>query len=395
MLGAQITARLLPEQSEGRVSDLIRQCDRMAANTNSLVPVYHCLHTPGGPLKFSLEGHQFAVFGFKLSSDERYVVSVSNKLITFDVTSGDQSRLVNPNVDGLMMMMDICPNNKYAAAVTNNNQVVLLDTLTSTYKKADNPLGESQSILGVVLLEASLIVYGPLSWVLLDLQLKVIPSRGVQKEIESFSILRMVAKSASHYNVIKWLEGDTTQLKLITKFYEKEFTLRFRSAFCFNKSQSIFFCCQEHPTLKICMYDLTKKGWDLKRSHTVPEVPLMLSLVSNNSFLVNTFTSGFRLVSASGAVEKVLLLPKGVKNILLSAQRSSSCLLSRDERLAVTGLRRHLYVWSTSSCRLVKTVEAHSARILDMAPLVSPTSNCVITSSVDKVDTSQVLLMSS
>ena len=310
MLGAQITARLLPEQSQPLVSDLIRQCDKMAGLYNALVPVYHCLHTPGGPLKFSLEGHQFAVFGFKLSSDGRYVVSVSNKFITFDVTTGDMSRVVYPSLEGLMMEMDICPNNKYAVAFTNNNQLVMLDTLTSTYKTAANPLGESESILGVVLLEDSVIVFGHLTWLLLDLQLNVTARPGLG-EIDSMTIMRIVGKSTKHFNIIKWHEGDTSQLKLVTKFYEKEFILRFHSAFCFNKTMSVFFCCQDQPTFKICMYDLTKKGWDMKRSHTVPELPLMLSLVSSNTFLVNTFTTGFRLVSASGRVEKVLLLPKG------------------------------------------------------------------------------------
>ena len=37
----------------------------------SAVPAYHCMHTPGGPLKFSLEAHQFAVFDFRLTSDSR------------------------------------------------------------------------------------------------------------------------------------------------------------------------------------------------------------------------------------------------------------------------------------------------------------------------------------
>ena len=75
---------------------------------------------------------------------------------------------------------------------------------------------------------------------------------------------------------------------------------------------------------------------------------------------------------------------------MLSPQRSSACLLSRDERLAVTGLRRSLYVWSTNTCNLVRTVAAHSGRILDMAALTGPHSNCVITSSVDKVTSSQL-----
>ena len=64
------------------------------------------------PPRFSLEGHQFAVFGFLLTSDLRHIVSVSNKIITFDVTTGDTSRTVYPSVVGLMMEVDICPNNK-------------------------------------------------------------------------------------------------------------------------------------------------------------------------------------------------------------------------------------------------------------------------------------------
>jgi hypothetical protein len=53
---------------------------------------------PGGPLKYSLEGHQFAIFAMKLTSDKRYIVSVSNKFITFDVVTSDLARQVYPKV---------------------------------------------------------------------------------------------------------------------------------------------------------------------------------------------------------------------------------------------------------------------------------------------------------
>ena len=62
---------------------------------NWQVPTYHCMHTPGGPLKYSLEGHQFAIFAMKLSSDNRYIISCSNKFITFDVVTSDLARQVN------------------------------------------------------------------------------------------------------------------------------------------------------------------------------------------------------------------------------------------------------------------------------------------------------------
>ena len=50
----------------------------------------------------------------------------------------------------------------------------------------------------------------------------------------------------------------------------------------------------------------------------------------------------------------------------------------------MTGLRRNLYIWSTQSCLLVKTVEAHTGRINKMIALMTGGLNCIITSSVDK-----------
>ena len=38
-----------------------------------------------------MEGHQFGIFCIKMTSDNRYIVSVSNKFITFDVVTSDLS----------------------------------------------------------------------------------------------------------------------------------------------------------------------------------------------------------------------------------------------------------------------------------------------------------------
>ena len=58
---------------------LLVQCDSEGFVHNCLVPLRHCLPSPGGPLKYSLEGHRFAIFSCCVSTDKRYVVSVSNK----------------------------------------------------------------------------------------------------------------------------------------------------------------------------------------------------------------------------------------------------------------------------------------------------------------------------
>ena len=216
----------------------------------------------------------------------------------------------------------------------------------------------------------------------LDLEMKEIKRCS---EIDTMVIARMVAKNTRHFNIVKADPEKSSQLKLVTKFYEKEFILKFHTAFCFNKSLSVFFGCQNYPEYNICMYDLTKKGWNLKKNLKINEQPLMLSLISNNSFLVSTISNGFRLMSASGKIEKLLHLPKGIHNICVKPYTSSDCILSSDETIAVTGLRKDLYVWSIQTCQLLKSMQAHFGRINKMVGLMTNGSNCVITSSVDKV----------
>ncbi len=71
---------------------------------SSLLFLVPCL--TGGPLKYSLEGHQFAIFAMKLTSDKRYIVSVSNKFITFDVVTSDLARQVYPKVQNIIHVIN-------------------------------------------------------------------------------------------------------------------------------------------------------------------------------------------------------------------------------------------------------------------------------------------------
>merc|ERR1719438_664126 len=51
MLAAQLVGRLLPEiEHSDNIRNLLRQCDEEGIKQNALVPTYHCMHTPGGPL---------------------------------------------------------------------------------------------------------------------------------------------------------------------------------------------------------------------------------------------------------------------------------------------------------------------------------------------------------
>lgn len=106
MLSSQLIGRLLPEiGGNPNIKMLLVACDTSGPKHSALIPMNHCLHTPGGPLKYSLEGHQFAVFGFCLTSDLRYMVSISTRFITWDLGTSDLTRDVNPGIEGIMQQL--------------------------------------------------------------------------------------------------------------------------------------------------------------------------------------------------------------------------------------------------------------------------------------------------
>ncbi|KAF2895446.1 hypothetical protein ILUMI_10727 [Ignelater luminosus] len=246
MLAPQLVGRLLPEISTNpNIKMLLNACDDKGPTHCALVPLYHCLHTPGGPLKYSLEGHQFAVFGFCLTSDFRYVVSISNRFITWDLSTSDMTRDVNPNIEGIMQQLVLSPDNKWAGAYTNNNQVVLLNTLTSEFITIENPLAEAEAVTGVYLLTHHLFVYGASSWVRFD-------TRGNQEQLfhspvdgKEWPILLIEYYSLKEYFIIFWT-GDLEDDKMMLYSYEEttQFDpLEFHSSIVLTKDKNTAYAC--------------------------------------------------------------------------------------------------------------------------------------------------------
>ena len=92
--------RLLPcYGTHAKIQSLLAQCDSVdGLRVNALLPAYHCLHTPGGPLQYSLEGHPFAPFGLGVTSDGKYLVSASSVFIIWHLATGDVFRQLEPRV---------------------------------------------------------------------------------------------------------------------------------------------------------------------------------------------------------------------------------------------------------------------------------------------------------
>ena len=156
-----------------------------------------------------------------MTSDNRYIVSVSNKFITFDVVTSDLARQVYPALEGLMVELELSQDNKFAAAYTNNNEIVLLNTLVSEFVKIENPFKETESdvgsnrsektgvqeysikteIQGLVLLEGRLVIYSTRGWAVYDM-------KGAKLEEAKHPgpnfILKLQMISLEHYSVIEW-----------------------------------------------------------------------------------------------------------------------------------------------------------------------------------------------
>jgi len=101
--------------------------------------------------------------------------------------------------------------------------------------------------------------------------------------------------------------------------------------------------------------------------------------------VVGTHMTGFFLwKSASGELAAELRLPGGVRNISTRMNKSNSCVLSAGHVYAVAGIRKELYIWTMKDNMLVKCLDAHFARIIDIQPLTVGSWNSVITSSIDR-----------
>jgi WD40 repeat protein len=98
-----------------------------------LVPAFNTLASPGGPLVYSLEAHQFAVYGLEVVSAGQHLLTVSNKFIVFDLSSGDIVRIIDPKIEGIMTFLSVAPDQRYCVTTTISNQYIICNLLTGEF----------------------------------------------------------------------------------------------------------------------------------------------------------------------------------------------------------------------------------------------------------------------
>ncbi|XP_066597814.1 NACHT and WD repeat domain-containing protein 2 isoform X2 [Prorops nasuta] len=395
MLAPQLVGRLLPEiGGNANVRMLLRACDKDGAKDCALLPLYHCLHTPGGPLKYSLEGHQFAVFGFCLTSDYRYVVSISNRFITWDLSTSDMTRDVNPGIEGIMQQLVLSPDNRYAAASTTNNQTVVLNTLTSEFVIIDNPLPNEDPVTGVHLTDHFASIYGKLGWSRFDLRGNLLDSHFNPEDSNQWPILYVEYTDVNDYKIVFW-SGNIEDRMMLLHTYKKKLSLdplNFHSAMVFTQDKKALYACTTENDYRITKYTISdgssfwEKVSDMPRARNDEiEHILQLKLDREEDYLLATTGNGFIVWFLENKSDAhFLMLPNGVRNISTRMMCSNSIMVSGNKNYAVAGVRKNLYVWSLESSELVKVLDAHFARIIQLEALTIGNWNSVVTSSIDR-----------
>ncbi|CAF3996393.1 unnamed protein product, partial [Rotaria magnacalcarata] len=133
-LACQIIGRLIPFYTTCRkIASFIDQCESNGLQHMALVPAYNTLASPGGPLVYSLEAHQFAVYGLEVVSAGQHLLTVSNKFIVFDLSSGDIVRIIDPRIEGIMTYLSVAPDQRYCVAITISNQYIICNLLTGDF----------------------------------------------------------------------------------------------------------------------------------------------------------------------------------------------------------------------------------------------------------------------
>lgn len=392
MLASQIIGRLLPVKDiYPRVRGLIEQCDKQGIQHCALVPAFHILHTPGGPLKYSLEGHTFGIFGFCLTSDQRFVLTVSNKFLMFDLMTGEITCDVNPDIPGIMQTLALSPDDKYALSYTNHNQIIILNSLSGDVE-IYNKMLETRPVCGSAISNDIGIAWSPTEWVTFAL------SNGAKQSVHT------VNENGYFISYIHYIDEDNYHIALTTYRKGKE-NLKdhhlFKSMLQGNEvkeliidsalhiqedSNDIYITQKNENDYETCNYSLTTDGWYCKKVlGTLSTRLLVLEMSPEDDILVGTAQTGFYVWILKDDRMMELLLPNNVKNISTKPfQSQSSLALTKHSQYAVGGIRKSLYIWNLKDGQLLKEVDAHIARINRIRSLIIDDFNGIVSSSIDK-----------
>ncbi|CAB3397348.1 unnamed protein product [Caenorhabditis bovis] len=416
MLAFELLGRLLPlVETNPYVSNLLIKCDSEGPQHNAFVPAHHCFHAPGGPLKFSLEEHQFAVFGMKLTSDRKLLVSTSNQIIVWDVATGDIARVVNPNIDGVFFGLALSKDDKFAASYTNNNQIIITSLVTGEFISIEPESLVTQMELQNIAFIANnnILVWSKSTYLMYTVDGRLI-SQGSESDGENNNIIHIFHRDKFNILYLLW-NGERDDWNLVL-------TGNVRDDKTNSKGKLINFHCEADITF---VDDYFRHGYacithksssDLEGDHSFALARIELSESKyiireiirenlsdrinhivifhrqsssgtdrNTNWVVGICVENFILYRENCGYEPILLhLPFNIRNIPIRPRHTTSTVsFASHDTVFVAGIRKHLYLWNVKTTELLRSVDAHFGRILNLESISQKGQNILISSSLD------------
>uniref|UniRef100_A0A0K0EPQ8 NACHT domain-containing protein n=1 Tax=Strongyloides stercoralis TaxID=6248 RepID=A0A0K0EPQ8_STRER len=416
MLSFELLGRLLPLIPNNEyINNLLIGCDLESTNFNCFLPVHHSFHSPGGPLKYSLEEHPFAVFGLDVIANRKMLVSASNQIIVWDTETGDLARKINPNIEGIFFGISTSFDGKYIAAYTNNNQIVIIGLMTGEYIIVEpEKMNKQMEILKIQFYGTehnNLLIWSNNQYQILDIDGNCLKIEQIER-FDDCKLLNMFYQDEQNNAFIFWSGNkDDWEIKLSSKINNnniEEFQISSALVF-FNNNFTNGACCIQ----KIAATD---KNFNTDCDYMI----VLIKLSNENKYVVddiiednledrpndifywprpNKKVNGIQLdwiciVMIDGfilhqtnfdSLNIYLKLPTGIRNIPVKPMHTTSVMtFTSNDSIFVAAVRNLLYVWKVDTSTLIRTIDAHFGRILNLKQMVVHSQNLIISSSLDR-----------
>ena len=209
-------------------------------------------------------------------------------------------------------------------------------------------------IQGLVLLEGRLVIYSQKIWCIYDMAGNKV---GMEHNPAENCILSMKMMSLDTFSILTWSGDENDDSTGLQSMMNGKWTdlVPCHASVTLNKAQTKAFLCDDPADCTVSCYEMVDGKWEKEMIYEFnKENILMLSLSVNEQWCIGTTMKGFRLWSTDGRQSKKLCLPNTVRNVCKRHGVSSNLVLSAQDKYAVAGIRKELYIWNMDTEELSK-----------------------------------------
>ncbi|CAF3624005.1 unnamed protein product [Rotaria sp. Silwood1] len=431
-LACQIIGRLLPfYKTCHKIASLVDQCESTGLQVMGLVPAFNTLASPGGPLVYSLEAHAFAVYGLEVISSGQSLLTVSNRFIVFDLSSGDIVRIIDPKIEGIMTYLALAPDQRYCVTTTISNQYIICNLLTGDFILRDCKLPDGNTtkttsklnsgqptdpFLGAHASNTNFVLWTAKMYQVYTNKGELLTSQATRFQIVQIEVLEgpqveIVCRSEDVKE-----DQDVARDRLVIDYSfisnnnsENDKNNNANSSRCLiggrknihsalvitRDKQRMYTCCEindynielylNQPHL---VHYATQRIWAFDHQlYENKDRIFALILSEDETYLMAVTFKAFKIFSFRSYLWKTCLLPGSVRNIVSGAKRLTyTAAFSQDNRYCIACIKSSVYVFEIQWGDLVASFDSHFGRILVVKCLstVSGGNNYVITTGIDK-----------